>query len=72
MDSNIVWNIIDKYFENDKYNLVSHLLDSYNDFFEKGLKSIFKEKNPIRIFKNQNPKTNEKQTHLGNYQKSKN
>ena len=23
MDSNIVWNIIDKYFENDKYNLVS-------------------------------------------------
>ena len=59
MDSNIVWNIIDKYFDNDKYNLVSHLLDSYNDFFEKGLKSIFKEKNPIRIFKNQNPKTNE-------------
>ena len=59
MDSNIVWNIIDKYFENDKYNLVSHLLDSYNDFFETGLKTIFKEKNPIQILKNQDPKTKE-------------
>ena len=59
MDSNIVWNIIDKYFENDKYNLVSHLLDSYNDFFETGLKNIFKEKNPIQILKNQDSKTNE-------------
>ena len=59
MDSKIVWNIIDKYFENDKYNLVSHLLDSYNDFFENGLKTIFKEKNPIQILKNQDPKTKE-------------
>jgi len=59
MNSDIVWGIIDKYFENDKYNLVSHLLDSYNDFYEYGLKNIFKEKNPIRVFKNQDSKTKE-------------
>ena len=51
MNSSVTWNIIDKYFENDKYNLVSHLLDSYNDFYEFGLKNIFKEKNPIKILK---------------------
>ena len=59
MNSSVTWNIIDKYFENDKYNLVSHLLDSYNDFYEFGLKNIFKEKNPIKIFKNQDSKTKE-------------
>jgi hypothetical protein len=31
----IAWNIIDKYFKDNPYNLVAHHLDSYNDFFNK-------------------------------------
>ncbi len=59
MDSNIVWNIIDKYFEHDKYTLVSHQIESFNDFFSHGIKNIFNEKNPIKIIKKENPKTKE-------------
>ena len=51
MDSNLVWNIIDKFFENDKYTLVSHQLESFNDFFSNGIKNILNEKNPIKIIK---------------------
>jgi DNA-directed RNA polymerase II subunit RPB2 len=47
MDS-ISWNIIDKYFTDNPYNLVAHHLDSYNDFFTRGIFQIFKENNPIR------------------------
>ena len=32
-NENIVWNIIDKLFKNNKNLLVTHHLDSYNDFF---------------------------------------
>ena len=45
----ISWNIIDKYFKDNPYNLVAHHLDSYNDFFGKGIFQIFKENNPIRF-----------------------
>ena len=45
----IAWNIIDKYFKDNPYNLVAHHLDSYNDFFSKGIFQIFKENNPIRF-----------------------
>ena len=45
----IAWNIIDKYFKDNPYNLVAHHLDSYNDFFGKGIFQIFKENNPIRF-----------------------
>jgi len=48
MDS-ISWNLIDKYFKDNPYNLVAHHLDSYNDFFSKGIFQIFKENNPIRF-----------------------
>ncbi len=48
MDS-IAWNIIDKYFKDNPYNLVAHHLDSYNDFFSKGIFQIFRENNPIRF-----------------------
>jgi len=48
MDS-IAWNLIDKYFKDNPYNLVAHHLDSYNDFFSKGIFQIFKENNPIRF-----------------------
>jgi len=52
IDNNIIdpiaWNIIDKYFKDNPYNLVAHHLDSYNDFFSKGIFQIFRENNPIR------------------------
>ena len=45
----INWNLIDKYFKDNPYNLVAHHLDSYNDFFSKGIFQIFRENNPIRF-----------------------
>ena len=53
------WLVIDKYFNDNPSNLVAHQLDSYNMFFKDGIKRILKEKNPIRIMKQQDPKTNE-------------
>jgi len=53
------WLIIDKFFTENPYILVAHHLDSYNDFFANGLNRIFKEKNPIKIMKQQDPKTAE-------------
>ena len=50
---NIAWNLIDKYFKDNPYNLVAHHLDSYNDFFNKGIYQIFKENNPIRFIERQ-------------------
>ena len=47
--NNISWNIIHRYFKDNPYNLVSHHIDSYNDFFSKGIYQIFLENNPIRI-----------------------
>lgn len=48
----ISWKIIDKMFsENSKY-LVNHHLDSYNDFFSKGIFNIVKETNPIKFRRN--------------------
>ena len=46
---NISWNIIDKYFKENPYNLVSHHLDSYNEFFSKGIFQVFAENNPFRF-----------------------
>ena len=45
----ISWKLIDKYFKDNHYNLVAHHLDSYNDFFSKGIFQIFRENNPIRF-----------------------
>ena len=59
LEQSIVWPIIDKYFENNPDFLVRHHLQSYNDFFNKGLPTLFKEKNPIRIMKQQDPDTKE-------------
>ena len=53
----IVWPIIDKYFNDNPDFLVRHHLDSYNDFFNKGLKRLFKETNPIRIMTQQDEET---------------
>ena len=53
----INWNIIDNMFKNDPNLLVKHHLESYNDFFNNKIYNIFKEKNPIQIFKDQDPDT---------------
>ena len=43
---NISWSVINKYFQDNPYNLVAHHLDSYNSFIENDLKRIFKDNNP--------------------------
>jgi DNA-directed RNA polymerase II subunit RPB2 len=45
----ISWKLIDKYFKDNPDNLVSHHLDSYNEFFKNGIHRIFRENNPIRF-----------------------
>ena len=57
MSSELPWIIIDKYFKDNKNVLIQHQLNSYNDFFNKGIHQIFKEKNPIKILKQQNAET---------------
>jgi len=52
----LMWEIIDKYFKDNPNYLVQHHLSSYNDFIEKGIPQIIKEKNPIKIMKIQNDK----------------
>ena len=59
MNIELPWKIIHKYFEDNKNLLVKHHLNSYNDFFNNGINRIFKEKNPIKILKQQNPNTKE-------------
>ena len=59
MEERFPWLIIEKYFNDNPSFMVSHHLDSYNSFFNEDIKRIFKEKNPIRIMKEQNPDTNE-------------
>ena len=46
---NISWKLIDKYFKDNPNNLVSHHLESFNDFFRHGINRIFRENNPIRF-----------------------
>ena len=45
----ISWKLIDKYFIDNPNNLVSHHLESYNDFLRNGIRKIFRENNPIRF-----------------------
>ncbi len=53
------WNIIEKFFNDNPQVLVQHHISSYNEFFKTGLQSVFKEKNPINLQKEQNPTTKE-------------
>ena len=59
INKELPWKIIDKYFRDNPYALVSHHLDSFNDFYKSGLSTILQEKNPIVIQKNQNESTGE-------------
>ena len=45
MEPEIIWKIINKYFNENPYALVQHNLDSYNKFFESELKQIFIDNN---------------------------
>jgi DNA-directed RNA polymerase II subunit RPB2 len=49
MENSQIWNIINRYFEDNPQCLVRHHIESYNDFFKNGIFQIFKEKNPLRI-----------------------
>ena len=46
---NLSWKIIDKFFNDNPNVLVSHHLESYNEFFKNGIYRIFRENNPIRF-----------------------
>ena len=41
-----IWKMIDAYFEENPQALVNHHIESYNDFFQKGIYQIFRDKNP--------------------------
>ena len=49
MESNTLWRVINKYFEENPQYLVAHHLESYNDFFHKDIFELFKNQNPIQI-----------------------
>jgi DNA-directed RNA polymerase II subunit RPB2 len=66
-EDTITWNIINKFFEENKDFLVKHHLSSYNDFIQKGIPSIFRENNPIKIMKEQDETTNEFQLQCSLY-----
>ena len=52
MDKNkVIWKIIGTYFKDNPNFAVKHHLNSYNDFIEKDIPQILKERNPIRIIK---------------------
>ena len=59
MDKEIAWTILDNYFRNNPTALVNHHIESYNDFIDNDIKQIFKEKNPIKIRKQEDPDTKE-------------
>ena len=59
MEERFPWLIIDKYFKDNPNYLVAHHLDSYNSFYNEGIKRIFKEKNPIKMMKEQDAATGE-------------
>jgi DNA-directed RNA polymerase II subunit RPB2 len=73
---NISWKLIDKYFKENPKNLVSHHLESYNEFLRNGIRRIFHENNPIRFIEredetNENGNRNECMLYLGGKDGSK-
>lgn len=49
MDDSNIWKIINSHFRDNPQSLVTHHIESYNDFFNNGIFQVFREKNPIRI-----------------------
>ena len=57
--SQISWKTIDTFFKDNEHILVKHHIDSYNNFFSTGIQEIFKDRNPIRFFKEIDNETQE-------------
>ena len=55
MNDTLTWKIIDTFFKDNPKYMVAHHIDSFNHFFDEGIKQIIKEKNPIYLdFSNDN------------------
>ena len=54
MDSNISWEVIDKYFKENPYFLTRHNLDSFNHFMTHKISDIFRSVGGIKITKEKN------------------
>ena len=50
MDDSTLWKIIRSHFDENPQFLVSHHIESYDDFFQNGIFTLFKEKNPITLY----------------------
>ena len=50
MNDETLWKIIHSHFDENPHYLVSHHLESYDDFFENGIFKLFKEKNPMALY----------------------
>ena len=59
MDNDTIWNVINKYFQDNPQALVRHHIDSFNDFYKNGIYQIFREKNPVILYSKLDPVTNE-------------
>ncbi len=59
MSQEVIWKIINKYFNENPYAIVDHNIQSFNRFFHQSLKLIMLENNPIKILKKQNDITNQ-------------
>ena len=49
LDNQTLWRLIHTYFNENPQHLVTHHIESYNDFFKHDIFEIFKDKNPIKI-----------------------
>jgi DNA-directed RNA polymerase beta subunit len=58
-DPELPWKVINRLFNDDPQMMIRHHIDSYNDFFGKGIFKIFRERNPIILQKEQDPDTQE-------------
>ena len=49
LENNTLWRLIHTHFNENPQYLVSHHIESYNDFFKKDIFDIFRDQNPITI-----------------------
>ena len=60
MDSNAKsWKIIDTMFKDNPNMIVKHHIDSYNQFFSRGIQDVFKNNSPLRFFKELDKETDQ-------------
>jgi DNA-directed RNA polymerase II subunit RPB2 len=59
LDDQTLWRLIHTYFNDNPQHLVTHHIESYNDFFRKDIFDIFKDRNPIKIVSGLNAVTGE-------------